>query len=63
MPSSCRALSPETLHAGTRFISTALKTVSGKVSLDKDYTTSQPGGPWETYYAHRILDYFRPPGH
>jgi hypothetical protein len=25
------------------------------VSLDKDYTASQPGEPWETYYAQRPL--------
>jgi hypothetical protein len=29
------------------------------VSLDKDYTASQHGGPWETYYAQRIFDHFR----
>jgi hypothetical protein len=28
------------------------------VSLDKDYTASQPGEPWETYYAQRILAHF-----
>src|SRR5207249_10691466 len=28
------------------------------VSLDKDYTASQPGEPWETYYAQRIFDHF-----
>jgi hypothetical protein len=28
------------------------------VSLDKDYTASQSGEPWETYYAQRILDHF-----
>ena len=28
------------------------------VSLDKDYTASQPGEPWETYYAQRILERF-----
>jgi hypothetical protein len=28
------------------------------VSLDKDYTVSQPGEPWETYYAQRIFDHF-----
>ena len=28
------------------------------VSLDKDYTASRPGEPWETYYAQRILDHF-----
>ena len=33
------------------------------VSLDKDYTTSQPGEPWEMYYAHRILAHFRPSDH
>src|SRR5436305_10602652 len=27
------------------------------VSLDKDYTASQPGEPWETYYAQRIFDH------
>jgi hypothetical protein len=31
------------------------------VSLDKDYTASQPGEPWETYYAQRIFDHFHPP--
>jgi hypothetical protein len=28
------------------------------VSLDKDYTASQPGQPWETYYAQRIVSHF-----
>ena len=28
------------------------------VSLDKGYTASQPGEPWETYYAQRIFDHF-----
>ena len=28
------------------------------VSLDKDYTASQPSEPWETYYAQRIFDHF-----
>ena len=28
------------------------------VGLDKDYTASQPGEPWETYYARRIVDHF-----
>src|SRR5215469_8730194 len=28
------------------------------VSLDKEYTASQPGQPWEAYYAQRILDHF-----
>jgi hypothetical protein len=30
------------------------------VSLDKDYTAGQPGEPWETYYARRIVDHFSP---
>ena len=32
------------------------------VSLDKEYTAGQPGEPWETYYARRIFDHFRPQG-
>jgi hypothetical protein len=32
------------------------------VSLDKEYTASQPGQPWEAYYARRILDHFSSPG-
>jgi hypothetical protein len=28
------------------------------VSLDKEYTASQPGEPWEAYYAQRILSHF-----
>ena len=32
------------------------------VSLDKEYTASQPGQPWEAYYAQRILDHFSSPG-
>ena len=28
------------------------------VSLDKDYTASQPGQPWEMYYAQRISEHF-----
>ena len=28
------------------------------VSLDKEYTTTESGEPWETYYAQRILDQF-----
>jgi hypothetical protein len=32
------------------------------VSLDKQYTSQQPGEPWESYYARRILDHFQPPG-
>jgi hypothetical protein len=31
------------------------------VRLDKDYTANQPGDPWETYYAQRILDHFGSP--
>jgi hypothetical protein len=30
------------------------------VSLDKQYTADHPGEPWESYYARRILDHFRP---
>ena len=33
------------------------------VSLDKEYTASQPGEPWETHYAQRILSHFSPQGH
>src|SRR5215469_12365876 len=33
------------------------------VSLDKDYSASQPGEPWETYYAQRILAHFSSSGH
>jgi len=29
------------------------------VGLDKDYTASRPGQPWEDYYAQRIVDHFR----
>lgn len=32
------------------------------VGLDKDYTTTQPGELWETYYAQRILSHFSPQG-
>ena len=32
------------------------------VSLDKDYTASQPAEPWEMYYAQRIFDHFGAPG-
>lgn len=28
------------------------------VSLDKEYTTHQPGGPWEAFYASRIFGHF-----
>ena len=31
------------------------------VSLDKQFTASQPGQPWEAYYAQRILSHFSPP--
>jgi hypothetical protein len=33
------------------------------VSLDKEYTANQPGEPWETYYARRILGHFSAQGH
>lgn len=33
------------------------------VSLDKEYTAAQPGEPWETYYAQRILSHFSPLEH
>ena len=32
------------------------------VTLDKQYTAGQPGESWESYYADRILDHFRPAG-
>ena len=32
------------------------------VSLDKEYTATQPGEPWERYYAQRIVRHFGPPG-
>jgi hypothetical protein len=32
------------------------------VSLDKEYTATQPGEPWETHYAQRILAHFSPQG-
>jgi hypothetical protein len=28
------------------------------VSLDKDYTAGQPGDPWESFYAQRIVSHF-----
>jgi hypothetical protein len=28
------------------------------VSLDKEYTTTEPVDPWEAYYAQRILEHF-----
>ena len=30
------------------------------VSLDKNYTAEHPGESWESYYARRIADHFRP---
>ncbi len=30
------------------------------VGLDKEYTANQPGEPWETYYAQRLLGHFSP---
>jgi hypothetical protein len=30
------------------------------VGLDKQYTAEGPAEPWESYYASRLLDYFRP---
>jgi hypothetical protein len=32
------------------------------VGLDKEYTASQPGQPWEAYYASRILSHFSSAG-
>ena len=32
------------------------------VSLDKEYAATQPGEPWERYYAQRILGHFGPQG-
>jgi hypothetical protein len=29
------------------------------VDLDKRYTAEAPGGPWEPYYASRLIDHFR----
>src|SRR5207247_11433742 len=33
------------------------------VGLDKEYTANQPGEPWETYYAQRLLTHFSQQGH
>jgi hypothetical protein len=33
------------------------------VGLDKEYTAGQPGEPWESYYAGRILRHFQPAAH
>jgi hypothetical protein len=30
------------------------------VSLDKEYAATQPGEPWERYYAQKILGHFGP---
>ncbi|MBV8994496.1 MAG: hypothetical protein JO287_12550 [Pseudonocardiales bacterium] len=30
------------------------------VGLDKQYTADSPDEPWESYYASRLLDHFRP---
>jgi hypothetical protein len=32
------------------------------VALDKEYTASNPAGPWPQWYAERIIEHFRPPG-
>jgi len=32
------------------------------VSLDKEFTATQAGEPWETYYARKILGHFSPQG-
>jgi hypothetical protein len=32
------------------------------VGLDKQYTAENPGEPWESYYARRILRHFQPSG-
>ena len=32
------------------------------VSLDKEYTATQPGQPWPRYYAQKILGHFGPQG-
>jgi len=31
------------------------------VSLDKEYATTEPREPWESYYAQRILQHFSQP--
>jgi hypothetical protein len=28
------------------------------VRLDKEYTAENPGEPWETYYARRVIEHF-----
>jgi hypothetical protein len=30
------------------------------VSLDKQYTAERPSEPWESYYARRVVDHFKP---
>lgn len=32
------------------------------VGFDKEYTANQPGEPWETYYAQRLLAHFSSQG-
>ena len=32
------------------------------VSLDKQYAAGNPGEPWESYYARKIIDHFSPAG-
>ena len=32
------------------------------VSLDRQFTAEQPGEPWESYYARRILSHFETAG-
>jgi hypothetical protein len=31
------------------------------VSLDKQYTSERPSESWESYYARRVFDHFKPP--
>ncbi len=31
------------------------------VAQDKQYTSEQPGQPWEPYYAQRVIEHFPPP--
>jgi hypothetical protein len=30
------------------------------VSLDRQYAADQPGEPWESYYARKLIDHFHP---
>jgi len=32
------------------------------VSLDQEYTATQPGRPWADFYAEQILSHFSSPG-